>query len=172
MSSTLLERAQNPVAPPRRNPAIGAVYGEGYLIDAPFAATALAEKIAGQSWTGLFVAFDYGKSWRELIEAAPAGTARAYHRHTQSNDLLARAKPVVPVILKRYADQIGELILQLLREILPLRVQERRRHHRDLGDQRDCQRFPSHPPLPENPLLQASSRRCPVQSIGPSSNAI
>lgn len=63
---------------------------EGYIIDAPLAAVALAEQIAAQPWTGLFVACDYGKSWRELAEAAPAGTARAYHRHTQSNDLLAR----------------------------------------------------------------------------------
>jgi SAM-dependent MidA family methyltransferase len=50
----------------------------------------LAEELARQAWSGLFVAFDYGKSLRELSEATPAGTARAYHRHTQSNDLLAR----------------------------------------------------------------------------------
>lgn len=63
---------------------------EGYAIDAPLAAAALAREIAAQPWNGLFLACDYGKSWRELTEAAPAGTARAYHRHTQSNDLLAR----------------------------------------------------------------------------------
>jgi SAM-dependent MidA family methyltransferase len=63
---------------------------EGYVIDAPFAAVELADEIAGQPWSGLFVAADYGKSWRELIEATPAGTARAYHRHRQSNDLLDR----------------------------------------------------------------------------------
>lgn len=63
---------------------------EGYVIDAPLAAAALAGHIAGQSWTGLFVACDYGKSWTELSEACPEGTARAYFRHTQSNDLLAR----------------------------------------------------------------------------------
>lgn len=63
---------------------------EGYVIDAPVAATALARQIGGAAWTGIFVACDYGKSWRELIEATPAGTARAYHQHTQSNDLLAR----------------------------------------------------------------------------------
>jgi len=62
---------------------------DGYVIDAPFAAAALADQIAAQPWTGVFVACDYGKSWRELAEACPAGTARAYHRHTQSNDLLA-----------------------------------------------------------------------------------
>ena len=63
---------------------------EGYHLDLPLASVRLAEQITSQPWTGLFVAFDYGKSWRELTEAAPAGTARAYHRHTQSNDLLAR----------------------------------------------------------------------------------
>lgn len=63
---------------------------EGYVVDAPLAATALAERIAQQPWAGLFVACDYGKSWRELVSACPAGTARAYHRHRQSNDLLAR----------------------------------------------------------------------------------
>jgi SAM-dependent MidA family methyltransferase len=63
---------------------------EGYIIDAPLAAGTLAQQIAAQSWTGLFVACDYGKSWRELTETNPPGTARAYYQHTQSNDLLAR----------------------------------------------------------------------------------
>lgn len=63
---------------------------EGYVIDAPLAARALAGRIAAEPWSGLFVAADYGKSWRELTEVTPAGTARAYFRHTQTNDLLAR----------------------------------------------------------------------------------
>jgi SAM-dependent MidA family methyltransferase len=63
---------------------------EGYHFDQPLAAAALAETIARQPWTGLFVAFDYGKSLRELAEDCPVGTVRAYHQHTQSNDLLAR----------------------------------------------------------------------------------
>jgi SAM-dependent MidA family methyltransferase len=63
---------------------------EGYVFDAPRAAHALAAEIAAQPWTGLFVAFDYGKSFAELATACPIGTARAYHKHTQSNDLLAR----------------------------------------------------------------------------------
>jgi SAM-dependent MidA family methyltransferase len=62
----------------------------GYVFDAPFAAATLIAEIARQPWSGLFVACDYGKSWAELSEACPAGTARAYHRHVQSNDLLAR----------------------------------------------------------------------------------
>jgi SAM-dependent MidA family methyltransferase len=63
---------------------------EGYCIDAPLEAAALAGQIAAQSWSGLFLAFDYGKTWTELAEATPAGTARAYFRHAQSHDLLAR----------------------------------------------------------------------------------
>jgi SAM-dependent MidA family methyltransferase len=63
---------------------------EGYHLDAPLAAAALAENIAAQPWSGLFVACDYGKSWREITEACPSGTGRAYYRHAQSNDLLAR----------------------------------------------------------------------------------
>lgn len=63
---------------------------EGYHLDMPIAATDLAAKIASQPWKGLFLAFDYGKSWRELTEETPAGTVRAYSQHHQSNDLLAQ----------------------------------------------------------------------------------
>lgn len=62
---------------------------EGYVIDASVGASDLAEKIAHGGWSGLFLAFDYGKSWRELTENTPAGTARAYRLHRQSNDLFA-----------------------------------------------------------------------------------
>lgn len=71
-------------------PELPAAADEGYVIDAPLAAVTLAGRIAAAPWTGLFVACDYGKSWAELAEACPAGTARAYHRHTQTNDLLAQ----------------------------------------------------------------------------------
>ena len=62
---------------------------EGYRFDAPRAANDLLAAIAAQPWTGLLLAFDYGKSWDELAAETPAGTVRAYHRHRQSNDLLA-----------------------------------------------------------------------------------
>lgn len=62
---------------------------EGYAFDAPRAAAELAARLAAEPWHGLFVAFDYGKSFAELGHSVPAGTARAYHKHTQSNDLLA-----------------------------------------------------------------------------------
>lgn len=83
---TLVETELREAQIPKVFPAFSA---EGYVIDAPLAAAGLAEKIAAQSWKGLFVACDYGKSWRELMEACPAGTARAYRRHQSSNDLLA-----------------------------------------------------------------------------------
>lgn len=63
---------------------------DGYQIDLPLAAARLAEKIARLPWAGLFVAFDYGKSWRELAEETPAGTVRAYFHHRQSTALLAQ----------------------------------------------------------------------------------
>ncbi len=61
-----------------------------YHFDAPLAAAILARELAAQPWHGLFLAFDYGKSFAELGHSSPAGTLRAYHQHTQHNDLLAR----------------------------------------------------------------------------------
>jgi len=62
---------------------------EGCHLDLPLASVRLAESLATQAWQGLFLAFDYGRSWAQLIEEFPAGTARAYFQHRQSNDLLA-----------------------------------------------------------------------------------
>lgn len=86
-ADTLTEVDLGPVADPGRWPND---VPEGYRIDAPRAAAQLAATIAAQPWTGLFIAFDYGKSWAELAGECPEGTARAYYRHTQSNDLLAQ----------------------------------------------------------------------------------
>jgi len=63
---------------------------DGYVVDAPLAASALLTRIAGQPWTGLFLTCDYGRSLHELLTEYPAGTARAYHRHQQTNELLDR----------------------------------------------------------------------------------
>ncbi len=65
-------------------------YPDGYHLDLPYASVDLAAQLVAPRWSGLFIACDYGKSWRELTEATPQGTARAYFRHQQSNDLLAR----------------------------------------------------------------------------------
>jgi SAM-dependent MidA family methyltransferase len=62
---------------------------EGYTIDAPLAAASLAASLASMPWEGLFLAFDYGKSWQEIAYESPAGTGRAYRRHAQGNDLLS-----------------------------------------------------------------------------------
>jgi SAM-dependent MidA family methyltransferase len=67
-----------------------AIASEGYVVDAPLAASSLVGQIVSQPWTGLFLTCDYGRSQHELLTEYPAGTARAYHRHRQSNDLLAR----------------------------------------------------------------------------------
>lgn len=65
-------------------------YPDGYHLDLPLAAASLVRQLAAQPWTGPFVAFDYGKSWDALAQETPAGTARAYSRHRQSNELLAQ----------------------------------------------------------------------------------
>ena len=62
---------------------------EGYRLDLPLAAAALCAQLAAGTWTGLFLAFDYGKSWAEMAGELPAGTARAYRQHRQVADLLA-----------------------------------------------------------------------------------
>ena len=64
---------------------------DGYRIDLPLAAASLAAQIVAHPWTGLFVAFDYGKPWRELAEETPGGTLRAYFRQHVADDLLANA---------------------------------------------------------------------------------
>ena len=61
---------------------------EGYTIDLPTGANALLGKIAAQDWKGIFLAFDYGKTWHSLAFDTPQGTARAYRSHQQVGDLL------------------------------------------------------------------------------------
>ena len=63
---------------------------ENYHIDLPLRTVPLLERIVGPQWSGLFLAFDYGKFWAELAEHASAGTARTYHRQKMGSDLLAR----------------------------------------------------------------------------------
>ena len=82
----LMESTRLPVDPPAQLPDLAP---EGYHLDLPLRAQDLTAELAAQPWHGLFLAFDYGKSWRELVEATPQGTVRAYRQHQQSNDLLA-----------------------------------------------------------------------------------
>jgi len=78
------ELAPSP-APPAPLPASAP---EGYVIDAPFASAELVGRIAREPWSGLFLALDYGRSWREIALESPGGTARAYRGHAQVRDLL------------------------------------------------------------------------------------
>lgn len=86
-TETLLPSLSPPVAKLRDY--LPATAPEEYHLDLPIAAAELAKALTKPGWNGLFIAFDYGKSWRELIEETPQGTARAYSQHQQLNDLLA-----------------------------------------------------------------------------------
>jgi len=63
---------------------------DGYLLDISLDAEALLRDLAAQPWEGLLILDDYGYDWSDLARERPAGTARAYHRHEASRDLLAR----------------------------------------------------------------------------------
>lgn len=63
---------------------------EGYHLDLPLRTIPLLQRIVDQPWTGLFLAFDYGRTWHELAEEMPTGTARTYFRQKMGNDLLNR----------------------------------------------------------------------------------
>ena len=61
---------------------------DGYELDLPLEAeTALADLLA-QDWTGLILLFDYGRTWKSLLQDTPSGTARTYVQHAQGSDLL------------------------------------------------------------------------------------
>ena len=62
---------------------------EGYHLDLPLTAAELCAQLARAPWRGLFLAFDYGKTWQALATDTPAGTARAYRSHRQERELLA-----------------------------------------------------------------------------------
>jgi len=63
---------------------------ENYHIDLPLRTIPMLETIVGQKWTGLFLAFDYGRSWTQLAREMPAGTVRTYHRQKMGSDIYAR----------------------------------------------------------------------------------
>lgn len=63
---------------------------EGYHIDLPLRTVPILERIVGQPWEGLFLAFDYGNYWDQLAEHTPIGTARTYSRQRMGSELLAQ----------------------------------------------------------------------------------
>ncbi len=64
---------------------------EEYHLDLSLDAETLLRELTASPWRGLLLFADYGYTWTELLQARPAGTARAYFRHAVSGDLLARA---------------------------------------------------------------------------------
>lgn len=63
---------------------------EGYRIDLPLRTVPLLERIIRPAWTGLFLAFDYGRTWNQLAEDYPEGTGRSYSKQRMGGKLLAR----------------------------------------------------------------------------------
>jgi len=63
---------------------------ENYHIDLPLRTAPLLDRLTNPKWTGLFLAFDYGRHWPELAENMPAGSGRTYYRQKMGNDLLNR----------------------------------------------------------------------------------
>ena len=62
---------------------------DGWILDAPRAATSLLSSLTLPNWRGAFIAFDYGLDWAALARERPEGTLRAYSRHRLEADLLA-----------------------------------------------------------------------------------
>ena len=63
---------------------------EEYHLDISLDAEVMLGQLAASAWQGGIILADYGYDWMNLIQERPAGTARAYHRHEVSGDLLAR----------------------------------------------------------------------------------
>ncbi|MGJ8651803.1 MAG: SAM-dependent methyltransferase [Opitutaceae bacterium] len=86
LTETLLDQLSAPVAAVQDR--LPETIEEGYEVDLPLAAEAALADLIQQDWTGLILLFDYGKSWENMLEACPAGTARTFQRHQQGNHLL------------------------------------------------------------------------------------
>ena len=63
---------------------------EDYQLDLPLGTRPLLKQLTGLQWSGLFLALDYGKTWSQLSNDFPQGTARAYYKHKQSPNLIAQ----------------------------------------------------------------------------------
>lgn len=63
---------------------------EGYQMDLPLRTIPMLQNIVRQDWSGLFLAFDYGRTWQQLAEDYPEGTARTYSRQKMGGKLLAK----------------------------------------------------------------------------------
>lgn len=63
---------------------------QNYILDLPLRTVPFLEALVAQPWKGLFLAFDYGRSWTQLVEDYPGGTSRTYSKQRMGGDLLAR----------------------------------------------------------------------------------
>ncbi len=63
---------------------------DNYYLDLSIEANHVLKRMLGLTQKGLFLGFDYGYSWQELLYQRPQGTARAYYRHSLSDKLLER----------------------------------------------------------------------------------
>lgn len=61
---------------------------EAYQLDWPLPAEIALQNLLKQNWHGLLLFLDYGKTWQQLLNDHPQGTARTYHQHKQGSDLL------------------------------------------------------------------------------------
>jgi SAM-dependent MidA family methyltransferase len=71
-------------------PSLPAVAPEEYHLDISLDAEKVLQELTGSLWPGAIILADYGYDWAQLIHERPAGTARAYHQHEISSDLLNR----------------------------------------------------------------------------------
>lgn len=60
----------------------------GYTVDLPTGSLSIAQALLEKDWTGVFLAFDYGKTWHSISQDTPQGSARSYYRHKQRPDIL------------------------------------------------------------------------------------
>ncbi len=63
---------------------------EEYHLDLSLDAETLLHQLVTPAWRGCLILADYGHDWNTLLHERPAGTARAYHQHNVSDDLLAQ----------------------------------------------------------------------------------
>lgn len=89
LSETLLSKP-SPEVRTRLFPQLPTVAPEGYRLDISLAAETLLQRLILPVKQGVILLLDYGRSWVELTENCPAGSARAYYRHQLETDLLAR----------------------------------------------------------------------------------
>ncbi len=65
-------------------------FAEEYHLDISLDAENILGQLAALPWQGGIMLADYGYDWADLLRERPAGTARAYHQHQVSGDLLAQ----------------------------------------------------------------------------------